>query len=383
MSDLQRREWLKVAGGCLTMAGIAGCAGPVGDGGSGGGSGDGTSGGSGSGGGGSGGSGDGGGDGSGDGGSDGSFGGDESIPSYASQLWQPESAPAASPAVYISADASALVSSGSTPTPTATSTPTAEPPNDALVTNISIAMFVLAFGTFSLQQVGLGKATGSNQSTPDPEDVPADRVTMPPDGGIVVSGSFDAETLSATVEEAGLSETETSGEFTVYEADGKAAAISSELLVASTSSGDDGEPTAIEEVQNAVGAYTGGQPYHEADEDVAWAHRTVGETLVEMGLFTRDDAMATATPTPTPTGGGGSNFAFATELYAGAKGMIQSIDADSMQGSITAEAALFYASEDAVDTGQIESVAGTRATDRDVRHSGRKVAVEANYDSFS
>lgn len=316
----------------------------------------------------------------------GPLGGDGEIPAHAEWLGVSEETSAQEPYTYIAADLEILSlfrdDETETETPTPAGTTEAEP-TDALVDNMGVALFAVAFFSYSVGQVGLDRALGAEDETPDPGNMPADRLLYPKKG-MVLSGSFDPDALASDVEEYGLTEAETLGDFTIYndaEA-GKAAGISSGHLVISTSDGEGESTSALEEVRGAIEAYTGGRDrYHEANDDFAWLHRTVTDTLIEMGMFTREPAITTETPSPTPESGGGgssSGLDMVEGFYGGAKGVIHAFGEMSEDG-LTAEAALIYESENRVDVEKIESVAGTTAAEFEVSRDGRKVLVQGTY----
>lgn len=309
-----------------------------------------------------------------------SGGGD--LPPYAAWLDEPALGVVEDTYGFVSADLTPLVTTDETEA-TLTSRPGLPGPGsrDALVTNpgraFQSAIVLVGLG---LDDVGLSRLVDT-RSADRPSDLPAEVATL--SDGMVLNGSFDPDAVASDVQEVGLTEEGSVGGFDVFSGETEsvvstvvgAVAVSSDYVVYQSASRDDPEfVDPVESVQRAVRSYRGsGTRLYEADEDVRWLLETAGSGDAVLGV-----AAESGTVEPD-----GESSDVVTRLFRGAEGVVQ--HADVPDGDVTriedATAALVYPDADLVDVDRLESIAGQNAADRVVRTDGRRVVIEASYET--
>lgn len=307
-----------------------------------------------------------------------------SLPDYADWLGEPNAGVVSDAHGFLSVALSPLVSGAETATATATPTGTETGPRDALVVNPAVGLLAVAFLGFGLAGAGLSRLVAFDEAE-SPDDLPVERVTIA--DATVLHGSFDPDAVAGDVEGAGLTETGTAGDFTVYAAETEsgdatevtAVAASSDFVIYDQATRDEedfADPRDV--VDRAIGLHVGDeQRLHEGDDDRRWLLQTAGRGDVVLGVFATGERIE-----PASDASEGPQGRYVPDLFRDAAGVVQHLDVPSDgSGPGAATAAFVYPEVEDVDTDRLRSIAGQDAADRSVRTDGARVVVDASYES--
>lgn len=247
-------------------------------------------------------------------------------------------------------------------------------PTDPLIVNpIGIAMTA----TYGLNQLGSSDAAPiySEHGTTS-----GDSTFLYVDGTYVITGTFDRDSVAASLADGGYSAETTADGYAVFSHDesGEVVGVASEAFAYSYPGQTDSAFDPVDAVERTVATAAGQRtPKHEADDDFARLLRT-GETEgITLCLYTDDETFADGSLTANRTDETDS-LESKFDAFEGAYGAFQQLSTGD--GSANANAVVAYSSEDRVDAERLESSLGTEASTVAVQRGGSTVRVDAEYE---